>query len=107
LGSFDPDPDIYIASRDGGNTNTLAILNSGDPPPPPADERSRLKYRVVVKATNTQEQTQIKTLIPDAFRSSYQGSPVFQVGAYESQAEADARLDLLSQAGLTGIIEVR
>ncbi|NJK30216.1 MAG: DUF3747 domain-containing protein [Acaryochloris sp. SU_5_25] len=107
LGRFDPDPDIYIASRDDGHADILAALNSGDPPPPPADERSRLKYRVVVKATNTQEQAQIKTLVPDAFRSSYQGSPVLQVGAYESQAEADAKLELLSQAGLMGIIEVR
>jgi len=107
LGSFDPDPDIYTASQDQGRADALAALNADEPPPPPLDERSRLRYRVVVKASDSKQQTKIKNLVPDAFRSSYQGRFVFQVGAYESQAEADERLELLSQAGMIGIIETR
>lgn len=107
LGSFDPDPDIYTANQDSGRADALAALNADEPPPPPLDERARLRYRVVVKALNPKQQTKIKRLVPDAFRSSYQGRSVFQVGAYESQAEADERLELLSQAGMTGIIETR
>ena len=107
LGSFDPDPDIYVASQDSGRSEALAALGAGDPPPPPLDDRSRLRYRVIIKTTDANQQTKVKSLIPDAFRSSYQGKPALQVGAYESQEEANERLEILNQAGLIGVIETR
>ncbi|NJK41110.1 MAG: DUF3747 domain-containing protein [Acaryochloridaceae cyanobacterium SU_2_1] len=104
LGSYDPDSDIYIASRDGGFDNSL---DSSAPPPPPLDQRSRLRYRVVVKTADASQISQVKALVPDAFRSSYQGLSVWQVGAYENQQEADERIELLEREGIQSIMEAR
>lgn len=108
LGRYRPAADIYVASQDPSRAQQLAaIAGTGDPPPPPLDERSRLRYRVVVKAANSSQYQKIKTLVPDAFRSRYQGRSVLQVGAYEKRVEADERLDMLSLEGIEGILEIR
>lgn len=108
LGRYRPASDIYSASRDANRARQLAAISgTGNPPPPPLDERSRLRYRVVVKAANSADYKRIKTLVPDAFRSRYKGRSVLQVGAYEKKVEADERLDMLSLEGIEGILEVR
>ncbi len=108
LGRFNPAPDIYVANQDASRASQLAAVSStGNPPPPPLDARSRLRYRVVVKIANASQHKKVKTLVPDAFRSRYKGRSVLQVGAYESQAEANERLDKLSFEGIQGILEVR
>lgn len=108
LGRFNPDSDIYAANQDASRASQLAAVSrTGNPPPPPLDARSRLRYRVVVKVANASQHKKIKALVPDAFRSSYKGRSVLQVGAYESQIEANERLDKLSFEGIQGILEVR
>ncbi len=108
LGRYNPASDIYTASRDASRAQQLAAISgTGNPPPPPLDERSRLRYRVVVKAVNSAQYKKIKTLVPDAFRSRYKGRPVLQVGAYEARTEADERLDMLSLEGIEGTLDIR
>ncbi|WP_299488079.1 DUF3747 domain-containing protein [Acaryochloris sp. IP29b_bin.137] len=108
LGRYRPASDIYSASRDASRARQLAaIAGTGNPPPPPLDERSRLRYRVVVKAANSADYKRIKTLVPDAFRSRYKGRSVLQVGAYEKRIEADERLNMLSLEGIDGILDIR
>lgn len=108
LGRYSPASDIYSASQDTSRDQPLtAMAEAENPPPPPLDEQSRLRYRVIVKAANATEYKRIKTLVPDAFRSRYQGLPVLQVGAYEQQVEAKERLDMLSLEGIEGILEIR
>lgn len=108
LGRYRPASDIYAASQDAGRAQQLAaIAGTGNPPPPPLDERSRLRYRVIVQANNSADYKRIKTLVPDAFRSRYKGRSVLQVGAYEKRGEADERLDMLSLEGIDGILDIR
>lgn len=108
LGRYRPASDIYAASQDAGRAQQLAaIAGTGNPPPPPLDERSRLRYRVIVKASSSADYKRIKTLVPDAFRSRYKGRSVLQVGAYEKRGEADERLDMLSLEGIDGILDIR
>jgi hypothetical protein len=59
-----------------------------------------LRYRVIVYTASTQEQNRVKSLVPDAFRSSYQGRSVIQVGAFPTLEEAQTRLELVRNAGL-------
>lgn len=108
LGRYSPASDIYAASQDAGRAHQLAaIAGTDNPPPPPLDERSRLRYRVIVKAANSADYKKIKTLVPDAFRSRYKGRSVLQVGAYEKRDEADERLDMLSLEGIDGVLDIR
>ncbi len=108
LGRYSPASDIYTASQDAGRARQLAaVAGTGNPPPPPLDERSRLRYRVIVKAANSADYKRIKTLVPDAFRSRYKGQSVLQVGAYEKRGEADERLDMLSLEGIDGVLDIR
>ncbi|UJB70888.1 hypothetical protein HRE53_07570 [Acaryochloris sp. 'Moss Beach'] len=108
LGRYSPASDIYTASRDAGRAQQLAAISgTGNPPPPPLDERSRLRYRVIVKTASSADYKRIKTLVPDAFRSRYKGRSVLQVGAYEKRSEADERLDMLSLEGIDGTLDIR
>lgn len=108
LGRYSPASDIYTASRDAGRAQQLAAISgTGNPPPPPLDERSRLRYRVIVKTASSADYKRIKTLVPDAFRSRYKGRSVLQVGAYEKRGEADERLDMLSLEGIDGTLDIR
>jgi hypothetical protein len=43
-------------------------------------------------------------LVPDAFRSSYQGRTVLQVGAFEDRTKADEVMDLLNRNGIVSIL---
>lgn len=82
--------------------------SDGGPPPPPIRVAwAKHRYRVVVDRGSASQQSKIRNLAPDAFRSTYQGRPVFQVGAYESQEEADNMAQFMTQNGFKGIIERR
>ena len=59
-------------------------------------------YRVVIQPPRTQrQQTRLRTLVPDAFRSSYRGRRVIQVGSFPSRSEASQRMQLLQTIWLS------
>lgn len=85
-----------------GNRRVATVL----PPPPPAS--SLLwgpRYRVVVTPRRDKDRRKILKLVPDAFRSSYRGQSVLQVGSFKTQGEADDRMRLLERKGFDPILE--
>ncbi len=84
-----------------------AIGSANDPPPPP-ELRTVLghRYRVMVSAQNSAQQAQIRSLVPDAFRASYQGKSMMQVGAFKQRSEADPVIQLMSSNGFQPILDV-
>ncbi|MEO0373125.1 MAG: DUF3747 domain-containing protein [Cyanobacteria bacterium P01_A01_bin.17] len=85
-----------------GNRRVATVL----PPPPPAS--SILwgpRYRVVVTPRREKDRRKILKLVPDAFRSSYRGQSVLQVGSFKTQGEADDRIQLLERKGFDPILE--
>jgi hypothetical protein len=80
----------------------LASAIAAAPPP----EVTSHRYRVIVPASGSQ-QSELRTLVPDAFRSSYRGQSVLQVGAYRTQQEADEMLSFLSSNGFNGVLDER
>lgn len=76
------------------------------PPPPPAP--SSLvgpRYRVVVKPRSSKYRRKVFKLVPDAFRTSYRGQSMLQVGSFKSRGEAEDRIRLLERKGFDPIME--
>ncbi len=63
------------------------------------------RYRVVVEVVDEAARSRLQFLVPDAFRSSYQGKTVMQVGAYRQQVEVDEMIQRLSSNGFAPIVE--
>jgi cell division septation protein DedD len=63
------------------------------------------RYRVVVETGDTSQQAQIRTLVPGAFRSSYQGRAVVQVGSFKERSKADEMLQIMNSNGFNAVID--
>ena len=82
------------------------VLDS--PPAPTVQSRlSQSSYRVVVPLPNANKTQALKALVPDAFRSTYRGQSVYQVGSFADQRKAKAMVQLLQLEGFRGIVEAR
>ncbi|MEM9904956.1 MAG: DUF1565 domain-containing protein [Cyanobacteria bacterium P01_D01_bin.44] len=95
-----PGPNIPIGS--GGDSNAAFALSavgaaSHSPPPPPLSRATALglHYRVYVAGQDAETQARLREVVPDAFRSQFEGQPVMQAGAYPDEEEAEERLELL------------
>jgi parallel beta-helix repeat protein len=64
-----------------------------------------VKYRVVVVATDDNQQEQVRTIVPDAFPVVYRGQRVMQAGAFGDRSKADQLVASLNVQGLQAIIE--
>ncbi len=108
-------PSASIPIGNAGNLPPVIVSRSpvlvdpqaGTPPPPPPLRVALLgfRYRVVVEAVDEAQKSRIRSLVPDAFRSAYQGKTVMQVGAYREQAEVDEMVQRLSSNGFTPVVE--
>lgn len=90
-----------------GNTGDLARIGVGGSMDAAllARRGESLQYRVVVVAEDEQTQSLVQSLVPGAFVTSTQGQSVVQVGAFSSRDNAQEAIQMLSQAGLRGIIQ--
>ncbi len=61
------------------------------------------RFRVIVQANTDSEQSQVRSIIPDAF--SLRGRGVMQAGAFRDRTEADELLQVLVNQGLQASIE--
>lgn len=104
LGTAGNESDLITASTPSLNINAMAPGAGGSPSSPYQVAMVNYRYRVYVSPVDSSQQRTVKTLVPDSFRSSYQGRPVLQVGAFQDRAEADAVITLLSRNGITSII---
>jgi hypothetical protein len=92
----------------GQSALASAVPADGNPPAPPIQVAwASHRYRVIVNPADSAQHSALKSLVPDAFRASYQGQSVLQVGAYQSQEEADTMVQFLSQNGFNGVVEQR
>lgn len=64
-----------------------------------------LRYRVVVNANSPRELRQVRSLVPEAFRTRYNGRVVMQVGAYSDRTEAEEMLQKMTDNGLSATLE--
>ena len=106
--SLGPLPDVSISNtaelgtvRVSGNSG----WRSASPQPPTRATALGLRYRVVVNAANSMEQTKVRQIVPDAFRSFSNGRSVMQAGAFASLNEAKELLQRLTSYGLRATIE--
>ena len=84
----------------GARKNLSDVLGSlnGNTPVKPAPSKG---FKVLARADNGQQQTQLRSLYPDAFRTSYNGRSLWQIGVFSTQENANQVLESLSNAGLS------
>ena len=103
-------------SRSPVNGNRLAVPNSsipvgsggssiifsppsggaGAPPAPPSRAQALgLYYRVFVETSDPYVQDEVRSIVPDAFRTNFEGRMMMQVGAFPTEDEAEDRRRLL------------
>lgn len=101
-----PSSDIPIGS--GGSSVIFSAPRSGvgAPPAPPSRAQALgLYYRVFVEASDPFIQDDVRDVVPDAFRTNFEGRTVMQVGAFPTEDEAEDRRRLLEDNGLDVRIE--
>jgi parallel beta-helix repeat protein len=71
----------------------------------PIGTSNGLRYRVVVPITSNRDEEIIRTVVPGAFRTSWRGQAVIQVGVFNSTSNAEQMIGTLNNNGLRGVIE--
>ncbi len=80
-----------VSSQGGNNNSSLQSNNSAT-------------YKVIVSASDSIAENQVKSLYPNAFRTNYQGKSFLQVGLFSSRENAEQVLNSLRSYGLNPII---
>jgi hypothetical protein len=89
--------------------NTLSDVMGVEARPLPggasvASANSPTDYRVLVEASDSGKQKQLKSLYPDAFETVYQGRSMWQIGKFNSWDNADKAVQGLRNVGLDGMV---
>ncbi|MEL7331235.1 MAG: DUF1565 domain-containing protein [Cyanobacteria bacterium J06560_2] len=101
-------PNTSIPIGSGGSSSIFAPPSggAGSPPAPPSQAQALgLYYRVFVETGDPFEQDSIREVVPDAFRSRFEGRSVMQVGAFPTEDEAEDRRRLLEDNGFDVRVE--
>ncbi len=89
-----PSPNFVVPTVSPGNPTIAPAPNPGLPPqsfmPVNGSNPWNLTYRVVVDAATPERQAQVKQLMPSAFRTSFDGQQVMQVGVFRDRATAES-----------------
>lgn len=83
-----------------GNPGSLPGRQFGGSPQPQG-----LRFRVLVEAKNSAEESRVQSLVPNAFRIVSNGRGVMQVGAFSSRDRAEEMQQMLRSNGLQATIE--
>ena len=101
--------EVTVNAPEFPSRDSIPVLSSNNPsatPQEPSPETApEGRYRVLVAATTDDQQTLVRSLIPEAFRTSYNGQLMMQVGLFSSRENAQQILNLLQEQGLTVTIE--
>jgi len=101
--------DITVNAQELPSRDSIPVLSSNNPSAtpqePPPETAPEGRYRVLVAAATDDQQTLVRSLIPGAFRTSYNGTLMMQVGLFSSRENAQQILNLLQEQGLTVTIE--
>ncbi|MEM9089944.1 MAG: DUF1565 domain-containing protein [Cyanobacteria bacterium P01_F01_bin.53] len=99
-------PSSAIPIGSGGSTTIFSAPRSGvgAPPAPPSRAQAMgLYYRVFVEASDPFLQDEVRSVVPDAFRTNFEGRTVMQVGAFPTEEEAEDRRRLLERNDLNNV----
>ncbi|MGB3296281.1 MAG: DUF1565 domain-containing protein [Phormidesmis sp.] len=91
-------PNSSIPLGGGGASTIFSAPSSGAGAPPAPPSRAQalgLYYRVFVETSDPYVQDEVRSIVPDAFRTSFEGRTMMQVGAFPTEEEADDRRRLL------------
>jgi hypothetical protein len=101
-----PVPGAKIPLGNPGSDRSVIAREENLPPPPNTSLLVGSRFRVVVDIASAGQQAQIRALIPDAFRSTYQGRSVIQVGAFKERSEADNVIQVMTSNGFEPVVEL-
>ena len=125
----DPTSEPSVYSAPAVNNNRLAVPSSsiplgsgasavfsppqggggggvGSPPAPPSRAQALgLYYRVFAEASDPVIQDEVRDIVPDAFRTQFEGRTVMQVGAFPTEDEAKDRKRLLEDYNIDVRVE--
>ncbi|NEO97622.1 MAG: DUF1565 domain-containing protein [Symploca sp. SIO2E9] len=91
-------------------TDSVPVLSSNNPSANTSNSVNftpqTQRYRVLVKANNQSQQNLVRSLIPDAFRTSINGQLIMQAGIFSTRERANKIWQLLANNGLNATIEV-
>ncbi len=59
-----------------------------------------IKYRVLVEIENNNQETQVRSLYPEAFSTRYQGKSMLQIGAFRDRVKAETTSRSIADLGL-------
>ena len=93
-------PNVSIPLGSGGSSTVFSPPNGGTGAPPAPPSRAQalgLYYRVFVEASEPFMQDSVRDVVPDAFRTRFEGRTVMQVGAFPTEGEAEDRRRLLER----------
>ncbi len=105
-----PDSNVPIGNAGSASKSRASISPpqpdaSSPPAPPDRGELVGVRYRVIVETEDDSQLDQIRSLIPNAFRTSLKGRTVMQVGAFGDRGKADQLVQSLVSHGLKAVIE--
>ncbi|HEY9818562.1 MAG TPA: DUF3747 domain-containing protein [Candidatus Obscuribacterales bacterium] len=84
--------------------NTTLVPNVAVAAPSPQAAVLGFNYRVIVNTTSSQQEAQVRSLVPDAFRTNLNGRTVMQAGLFEDRTAADQLQRSLSSQGLSASV---
>lgn len=93
-------PNTSIPLGSGGSNTVFSPPTGGPSAPPSPPSRAQalgLYYRVFVEASDPFVQDRIREVVPDAFRTRFDGRMMMQVGAFPTEQEAEERRELLEE----------
>lgn len=103
-----PDAEIPVGNIDGMPTISIPrdATQGGGVASPGLNRATSLglSYRVVVSAPDEQSQESVRSLVPDAFRTWFNGQTVMQVGAYAALENAQETIDFLGRYGIQAVV---
>ena len=101
-----PNTSIPVGSGSSSTIFAPPRGGAGAPPAPPSRAQALgLYYRVFVDAADPFVQDEVKAVVPDAFRTRFEGRTVMQVGAFPTEDEAEDRQQLLENNNLDARVE--
>ncbi|MBN3924498.1 DUF1565 domain-containing protein [Nostoc sp. NMS4] len=95
-----PNRNIPIVNTRNLQTSSASIPDSGK-----SATQSGMRYRVVVPLATDKDRDLVRSLVPGAFPTVWQGQRVMQAGVFNSEYNAKEMLKTLSSKGLKVIME--
>ena len=101
-----PNTAIPLGSGSSSTVFSPPAGGVGSPPAPPSRAQALgLYYRVFVEASDPFTQDSIRDVVPDAFRTRFEGRTMMQVGAFPTEQEAEDRRRLLERNNFDVLVE--